>query len=603
MKRINLYALALGVAITMAGCSSDNDVVADGETSSGTTTGGVGYMSINISLPTTSSSTRAVEYSDGTSDEYNVNDVTLYLFGGDNVSSATLVNTYTLNKVSLGTTTTGSDQITSKETFVIEVPSTTATNLYPVVVLNSNGNLPSLVNGSSTIAALNNTVVSASASDLTGTSQNSFFMTNAPYATAAGTSSSSASNIVICPTIDQNKFYLTEDAAKADPAATVYVERAVAKVTMSKDAGFTVTSNTDLASKVSTIEVNNWQLDNTNKYTYLMRNVACTTDWWAYASTNASSTYRFIESSSMDGDASPAVYRTHFALDPNYSGLYTSAAATDFNIISDVSEVTGGLSTTESANAQYCLENTFNVNNMTETNTTRVLVKTTLKLASGAKSDGNTTDNDIYMIDDDETTIYDKGKMVTYLTPFVLQYIADNQSSYLSDASASIASENVTVTLTGDATTGKATVSVAIGGTYTFKETSADTEAAFESAIATYINTYYPVLYYAGGVAYYRILIKHFGDTETPWEETYTGVNATTSYPGTSAEPEKNWLGRYGVLRNTWYDISVTGVKKIGSPIAPEIPDEWDDGTDEYMAFTVKMMKWAKRTQSAVLGE
>ena len=65
------------------------------------------------------------------------------------------------------------------------------------------------------------------------------------------------------------------------------------------------------------------------------------------------------------------------------------------------------------------------------------------------------------------------------------------------------------------------------------------------------------ISYYKGGVAYYPVLIKHFGNTETPWTMPTGGV--LESYPGTDAA--NNWLGRYGVLRNTWYTVNVTGLK------------------------------------------
>ena len=104
------------------------------------------------------------------------------------------------------------------------------------------------------------------------------------------------------------------------------------------------------------------------------------------------------------------------------------------------------------------------------------------------------------------------------------------------------------------------------------------------------------ISYYKGGYAYYPILIKHFGDTQTPWEE---GSSNGGAYTGDNAEA--NWLGRYGVLRNNWYDITVTGIKNIGSPSVPDITGDTDDPESRYIAVSINVLSWTKRTQSADL--
>ncbi len=104
------------------------------------------------------------------------------------------------------------------------------------------------------------------------------------------------------------------------------------------------------------------------------------------------------------------------------------------------------------------------------------------------------------------------------------------------------------------------------------------------------------ISYYKGGYAYYPILIKHFGDTQTPWEE---GSSNGGAYTGDNAEA--NWLGRYGVLRNNWYDITVTGIKNIGSPSVPDITGDTDDPESRYIAVSINVLSWTKRTQSAEL--
>ena len=52
---------------------------------------------------------------------------------------------------------------------------------------------------------------------------------------------------------------------------------------------------------------------------------------------------------------------------------------------------------------------------------------------------------------------------------------------------------------------------------------------------------------YENGESYYIARIKHFGDDLTPWKE------GNDTY----GENNLNWLGRYGVLRNNWYDLTI----------------------------------------------
>ena len=68
--------------------------------------------------------------------------------------------------------------------------------------------------------------------------------------------------------------------------------------------------------------VSGWTLDNTNKSTYLVRNVApenlatAQPAWWQY--NNAESNYyRFVDVAAVETGVS--LYRTHFGIDPNYA--------------------------------------------------------------------------------------------------------------------------------------------------------------------------------------------------------------------------------------------------------------------------------------------
>ena len=99
--------------------------------------------------------------------------------------------------------------------------------------------------------------------------------------------------------------------------------------------------------------------------------------------------------------------------------------------------------------------------------------------------------------------------------------------------------------------------------------------------------------YYKGGVCYYQAFIRHFDDDEAPWD--------TNTKPDQSGDNSSKYLGRYGVLRNSWYVLNVKSITQIGDSTYPEIPDEPIDKKEFYISVDIKIMPWAKRTQNVEL--
>lgn len=90
---------------------------------------------------------------------------------------------------------------------------------------------------------------------------------------------------------------------------------------------------------------------------------------------------------------------------------------------------------------------------------------------------------------------------------------------------------------------------------------------------------------YAKGVTYYIARVKHFGSL-TPW-------NSGESY-GTD---NGKYLGRYGMLRNNWYELTVGNVYGPGYPGVPPVdPTQPDDENEKYLSVSVKILSWAKRS-------
>lgn len=116
------------------------------------------------------------------------------------------------------------------------------------------------------------------------------------------------------------------------------------------------------------------------------------------------------------------------------------------------------------------------------------------------------------------------------------------------------------------------------------------------SDAVTTANELISLSYYADGMAYYPVYIAHFGQGQTPWSE--SDYDDATIY---GADSDARYLGRYGVVRNNWYDISVTSIKALGSPNVTVVTNEPVDKKESYISVKINVLSWAKRTQSVDL--
>ena len=130
--------------------------------------------------------------------------------------------------------------------------------------------------------------------------------------------------------------------------------------------------------------------------------------------------------------------------------------------------------------------------------------------------------------------------------------------------------------------------------------TDGATDQVVSDADLTTFKPYIKVNEFKDGYAYYTILIKHFGDELTPWNPSN---KTTVSYPDPNSE--QNWLGRYGVLRNNWYKLDVTGVAAIGASTPGELnvnnDDTPDDNLKRYISCKINALSWAVRKQETIL--
>lgn len=560
----NLFGMAV-MATALVGCSSNDNLAPDGKDNVGKT--GEAYASFTINLPTTTG-TRADEpvkdgtpsFAEGAAKEYEVKNGTILIFDKDGkfVTSAQLgtMNPWTPVKT---------DGVTTAAITTVQLSNVKVGGDYQALVLLNND-----VDASTSKVKLPATGTpyatwSADASNVNAVkyaSTDGIFMANAPMYTGTSTEPTTLVPIAnVCA---------SREEAQAKAATTVYVERGLAKVTMQNftAGGYTVAEGTYKNDKV---EIKNWQLDVTNKSTFPIHQTGgLSTGFDAIWSTA-----RFF-----DG-ANTKFQRVYWGTDPNYSGatLQNLIACKDAFTMIGKNDIKGK---TGNDHPQYCLENTFDLSNMMQGQTTRVVFKAVYTPSALVGK----TEKTFYKIGNN-TAIWTKANLEKQIHTVAVTAMgitdAAEQAKYVVKLDATennisgaagqhlIKAENITYT--GEASDSKVdqkavnTINEKLG-------LSAD------AGIATYLD----------GVTYYIARIKHFNEL-TPWTagKPYGTDNGT-------------YLGRYGVLRNNWYDLSVTSISGLGYPDVPEVkPTVPDDENEQYINVEVKILSWAKRSQQIKL--
>lgn len=556
----NLFGMAV-MATALVGCSSNDNLAPDGKDNVGKT--GEAYASFTINLPTTSGTRVAgdPELNPGTAAEYEVKNGTILIFDKDGlyVTSAQLgtMNPWTPVKT---------DGVTTAAITTVKLSGVKVGGDYQALVLLNND-----VDATTSKVTLPTTTGtpyatwSAEASNVNAekyASTDGIFMANAPKYTGTTTEPTTLVPIAnVCA---------SREEAQAKVATTVYVERGLAKVTMQNFTadGYTVAEGTYKGDKV---EIKNWQLDVINKSTFPVHQTGDLSTGFAAIW----STPRFYDGGNQ------SFKRVYWGVDPNYSGATLqnlTACKKAFTMIgkNDIKGKTGN------DHPQYCLENTFDLANMMQGQTTRVVFKAVYTPSALVDA----TDKTFYKIGNN-TAIWTKDNLEKQIHTVAVTAMgitnADEQAKYVVKLDATdnnisgeagqhlIKAENITYS--GEAASSKVTPDVV-------NKINEKLGLSADAGIATYLD----------GVTYYIARIKHFNEL-TPW---------TAGKPyGTDND---KYLGRYGVLRNNWYDLSVTSISGLGYPDVPEVkPTVPDDENEQYINVEVKILDWAKRSQQIKL--
>lgn len=609
MKKIYL-PLALAATLALGACSSDN-VVDDGGSNPIDLSKG-GFVKMSLNLPTDNNRGSRTELDDGLANEYGIKNAYLVLFeGGDDENAATIKGAYALSNSDFEAVGDDPNHVTLTKRIAFandtKKPSDSSKHIYALVVLNNNGlftvdgtshelafasnvtpgeytKTKNFVNFSKAIASTSTDGKTPFASDVTN---NGIFMTNAPLCTKPGGATAPSTDAKIKTLADvTNNIYTTEAKAKSKPAAEIYVERAVAKVTVQQGTEGKLEANKGNTASEISYTLNSWAIDNTNKKSYIVRQYDKA--WNSINSDKATATggsqYRFVWSSPVNPNATDdnKLYRTAFAQDPEYKT--TTADADNYNRNMTMSTDFGD------EHPQYCNENTFQVTAQNQDQTTRVV------LGVKMSAPGTTTyDADLYTVNDNKEVVYTKATLAERLKNIILH----------NDPAVKIWAKTHTTNVSLDITFNED-----VAGKTTIKEVTLKGKTAAGAADDTFTGTFTidfnkalpNIVRYKDGVAYYAVRIKHFGDTEgTPWNVAEQGVTAggnSKIYPGAN---EGWFLGRYGVVRNNWYDISVNKIQTLGDATTPALSSDPDDVLENYISVSINVLSWSKHTQGADL--
>lgn len=641
MKKFRFSMLAMA-GLLFAACA-DKDIVEGGQQGE---TLSEGYMSFSINLPTTPTTRAANDvFDDGVEDEYEVQDCAILLFQGPDEVNAKLIDAQTIilpnenptvDNQNITTTYQAVAQVVGYAGKTIEGKTN---NLYALVCLNytnvmsidTNG-IPTiagtkLTKGTSTLANICNLETNADLTSNNPSKKNYFFMTNAVLTSDKGgagavtTPAPLKANVYQLAKMEPDNIKQTPEEAKKEPAGEIFVERAVAKATLKVSANEITIPGEDKAVKIKP-EATLWTIDNTQPTSYVARNYG-DLSYIGYSSKAfeklEKTNYRFVGhiSTKLDDITDIEAYRTYWCVDPLYD-----KNVDDDGVAENYMKAASEFYLTGEKNPLYCYENTFDVLRQSYKNTTRAIVKIVLDEENAKFWTVTGGNGRFFDLEDTKTYVLQDLIGSTNVQTTFSNYWNGGETKY----SITIADFDVTyednrdengqllvkgITLSSDFKTNR------MSG---FKDgfETAFTTMLSDNNIVISLNNRVVVKQYEDGVMYYEARFKHFagsGDGNyidlAPWntwetDPTPKGGSTEVAYPDEKTR-EQNYLGRYGMVRNNWYDVDVFEIKNLGYPVDPsgqvnnpkfDDPDTPDDNINEYIAVKVHVLSWAKRMQS-----
>lgn len=570
MKIFKLFPLACA-ALMMSACSSD-------DASNGGSTGvnDPQYLAVNIVNVGATPSRASEEYANGTTEESEIKKVRFYFFNGDGspyliknpgdgVTGGETVNWLEATP-SVAPSTSGSSTNVEKITnavLVINGVQSAAPSAIVAVVNPETVDAATLKNGGTMrLSELRNTAVGQNfyKKDASG-KVSDFVMSNSVYVNTGED---------VCASLVAGHVATSAEDATKKPVE-LYVERVVAKVTANVDeTAFKLGDGTDWeATKYGTKTAVGKIGDN---------EVYAVIDGWGLASENGKAEIeKKVDKTWSDGNLgfSPWTTSDYHRCFWEQSVAFDAGIGGNQPVNHKYSDLKAKMN-----DVLYTLPNTpaSKVTNLKDNDLTKLAVAATLKYKD---ADGNWHEADICRYNGVQFLGVDNLKKQVALT-FSQYYTSTDAHTYtqlsasdidFKDPDGTMQQYRVTPTLAADpAGTKKYYTKTTSGTTPTFTEVDKSIVLAAIEAAKAEIRK--------GGRAYYYVPIKHLGD------------------PGELAE--------YGIVRNHFYKITLSGIKGFGTPVynpdqvvKPVVPTY----EDTYLAARVQVLQWRVVNQNANLGE
>lgn len=562
------------------------------------------YASVVIKLPSTSDNKTKAEpgTEDGDAGEFKVKDLTLLFFsapaGQDEKTLAEsdfILSEVVSTEASLSTGSVLPESVIQGNTKTLSTGpiSINDKSVRVLAVLNvgpTEGVAKELLKLGSPFSTINRElpIPGGDLNALLGKDKDCFLMTSAPVY-----SGSDMKTLTECITS-------TNETNAQNNITTISVERVVAKVDLKTNDDtykqdpidkdllcFTVPDGQSHSGDRITILA--WALGNTNKSAFPFRKVNP-----VWASDNA---YKTL----WDNAISPSKSRIYWAVDPNYEQLASADKfLTPTEIVTSVDQPTKAV--------EYCLENTSDYSMMLKSQTTRLIVK-----AKYIPNTGKPTASGNNTVDDDGETWWSFTTVAEHYSAKnmywnIIGWAHDNLNTANDMPAVPTVATGITVTennneLIGATTDRNWTITLVKNGDFHYKlakvtyyptgvsiakELTGDALAGFHSSKGE-------VQKYDKGVCYYEIFIRHFTEAEggyaptdgTPWIK--------------EGEYEAKHLGRYGVVRNNWYTVTINSIKQPGEPTIPVDGNEPVDAATAYIDCSIEITPWARRNHSVDL--
>ncbi|MCS2328683.1 Mfa1 family fimbria major subunit [Bacteroides fragilis] len=595
---IRSLLLAASVAALLAGCAKEDDSPQEG--AGGTTTvpaGATGTM--NVSLKYAIETRADQEYDDGEDSESTAQDLTIYFFDKD---KNYLGSSY-VSDLSQKNETPENNNVTSMIT--VDVPTNIVQTLYDsdkeatmyvVAVLNKGTFTPQITVGGS--YSTFNAACQIALAD--AAKSNNFMMTSSNY---IGNINGAEIEMALTPITKEHVGFKSDDQATDPTTVTIAVERVVAKVTVQD----TETRPTDGA----TWTILGWGLNVTNKTFYPVKNFGGD----QFLDLLASKYKNWQPNTSNKPWNNPTDMRSHWAVDPNYA----AEQATITDMPNDFNEFSfSDPSSAEVKGALYCFENTT-VETMQQRNATTSAVI----VARFYPKDFKEADKTGSWIKWNDAAYSDENDYATFVEAVVKEVDGSDQTItqyYKKDESGTIDVNGIKYSLLSEddfictyktegkegITFGKENITIGYEDAelqvklensdmvlYTITDGQASEAASaptkINEAIKNALTDNPPTVYYKG-YCYYVVPIRHFAKSEVA---DYTG-----------GEYQPNHLGRYGIVRNNYYQITINDITQPGEPITDPTVDpsiDKDDETNYWINVSIKVLSWKVRTQDVIL--